>query len=1730
MAKCVVNRKDNGDISVLVENLRHPESIARHRNGGYDFDKAPNGSNSELYDSLTKELGLSDVEARSVIIDIYSDGFGDTHGVWWNDPSVLRLDSNGQPKLYYDKGNLAGKKFLSTEFGGNSAGFLKVSDTDTKVFEPLSISVLSESDSDSITLLNGGQEEVLLKNSYDFINIRSTESLSKGNLLPDLKLIGNILVEKGLVSSVNFGTSDEIKQEIQKINDRNRLKTVDGKALSGFDTEVNGGQGLYPSGELGENNSGTEQGNEGGRIRINYHLVPIREVSEAENLEKEGVSDLDIKKKTGLEKGSDGVWRLELDRGELDISEKGRTESDDLVGNVVSYRLGDIYNQQDLFYLIQGLDDIKVYTYEESKGNEFSSREGFTKGNSIYIKRRDIQRRDFTSRKEKEDFEKVLVHEIQHLIQRVTNTPYGTSFVIESDKVLNTLNGLKENRDFVSKEYSNRLIDNISNRTGLRSDEVLNRIDDVLKDGDLMYDISFDMYEQAHGEVEARNASNRISIPIEDRFQTLYKDSQDIKNPLLKYHLVPVSDSSKAEELEKQGLSELGIKRQTGIERGRDGIWRKEIPTKDIDLSESKFKRVWHGDFDILEEADLTDIYNNEDLYKEFPQLKNTVVYLYDGFKHDPEDSNEGFQYGGHIFINKRRNREDKSRRKHILFHEIQHLIQRASGTSGGANFDRMLGEIESRYSGLDKDTGGDTLFTRVLDEHVKDVTKSKYDSFSKLPSSEFNRIKRALAQRMYDSKYGEIEAETAARRGLYPNQDLRNVTLFKDVDRYIEQGVWYSDSDLKYHLVPVEDSSSAEELEKQGLNELDIKNRTGLERGRDGIWRKEIGVGKFDFNAEGTLTEDPKFIGKVKLYKLGDIYDNQELYKNYPFLEKADVVYYEKGNNEIFDNIDGFQYEGGIFINNSKSRKTTPEDVILHEIQHIIQRTEGSTAGTTFEWEKERVFMEFENGYNETGGGTWYQRVFRRHLLDIFKGKESSVKFLFTQEGKAYRDYVVDALAQRMYESKYGEVEARNASYRSRYMTDFERRNSLYKDTETSVENGVWFDSDLVDDVDYSKNSSINGFYDPRTRQIWVNKDNPEKLLGTTFHELSHPYLDYLELTNSELFNAGIKLLEGKKSEAKYYFDRVDRNYPGLSESEYYKEVLAEMIADEGRNIADRKLKKDFLNWLSEFFQELGKVLGFSRLTPRKVANMSLNEMTQSMLSDMFDSSNQGLRLGQRYGIGTSYDTEVLARFRFDLPNLKKISQGSDRVVYDLGNGMVLKVAKTARGFAQNSVERDWYLSDNGLLPELYETGLNYNVMRKVEPLKKTDMVQTYDVDGNELGKVKVSEMFKDFATITQVDVDSYDESYQAVLYKYGLIDYMNYNMMWGDVKRIKNWGRDGENVVHIDGGTFNSDILKESRIQLEEEDFRQAYEESKRLKKLFKDSDKNTKFSIDNYNNRQIEFAIERNNGNELNLAPNGNPSNAYAQLKDSGLSDHKVYEILSEMYTDSFIENFGDWINGESTNLLLDNNGQPMVIWKGINSGDTKVDHKLGNNHFGNENFRTAMNYAYGFDTSSPSMRRRLNKFISTSDTVVKPVLVYGNGIAELDLNDGFGADQVMRENPEVDVVVGSSQNQSGNAYAVRDTEQFVDLSDNLLADIIGLDNDSEGVKFSLDSEESTSIVSDNSGTIDNELDRYVQSPVYEELKSIPGITPEQALDIYKHIYSTELIDWKDMDRTC
>lgn len=201
----------------------------------------------------------------------------------------------------------------------------------------------------------------------------------------------------------------------------------------------------------------------------------------------------------------------------------------------------------------------------------------------------------------------------------------------------------------------------------------------------------------------------------------------------------------------------------------------------------------------------------------------------------------------------------------------------------------------------------------------------------------------------------------------------------------------------------------------------------------------------------------------------------------------------------------------------------------------------------------------------------------------------------------------------------------------------------------------------------------------------------------------------------------------------------------------------------------------------------------------------------------------------------------DKLARERFNIPTLKKIWEWSDRVVFDLDENRVLKVAKTDRGLYQNAAA-DFYLAREWVLPDIYEIGENYVVMQKAKWYKSWDAKE----------KRLVNEFMKDMWDISPKWYTKrfwYWEKEQAILEKWGwdaLLDYDLDKFGWWDVAKRNLWIIDWRIVLIDEWTVWLLDTLISTRDKPISQEFRDIVARSKQLKTTFWDTDKFNKFSL--------------------------------------------------------------------------------------------------------------------------------------------------------------------------------------------------------------------------------------------------------------------------------------------
>lgn len=94
-------------------------------------------------------------------------------------------------------------------------------------------------------------------------------------------------------------------------------------------------------------------------------------------------------------------------------------------------------------------------------------------------------------------------------------------------------------------------------------------------------------------------------------------------------------------------------------------------------------------------------------------------------------------------------------------------------------------------------------------------------------------------------------------------------------------------------------------------------------------------------------------------------------------------------------------------------------------------------------------------------------------------------------------------------------------------------------------------------------------------------------------------------------------------------------------------------------------------------------------------------------------------------------------------------LGEGSGRVVYDLDNGYVVKIAKNAKGIAQNKAEYNISLnSQSDILAKVTSAskGFKYIIMEKADKIKNLNPVFNYFKVKN-INRLRKLEVLKDFS-----------------------------------------------------------------------------------------------------------------------------------------------------------------------------------------------------------------------------------------------------------------------------------------------------------------------------------------------------------------------------------------------
>ena len=372
---------------------------------------------------------------------------------------------------------------------------------------------------------------------------------------------------------------------------------------------------------------------------------------------------------------------------------------------------------------------------------------------------------------------------------------------------------------------------------------------------------------------------------------------------------------------------------------------------------------------------------------------------------------------------------------RQVLVHELTHHME-SSGLYGDFS-QKVLGFVAE-----DMNVDVDALKASIIQEYGRYGVELDADGATRELVAKFAeeklfrdeasiqrllRTDRNLFQRIYDWIQETIAKVrgTSEERFLTDAQRLYEKALRKAGSQQGAGAAQNTFAGVNARTADLNALSTAQELERQGMDADAIRRQTGWFRGMDGKWRFEIDDSGMRFRKDGDvrlmeeggyrrLQELTEKIDsgltieeEAELSKLEDIYNDRvwdekylltdfvkhdELYKAYPRLRGVSLVFddlplAEKG---YFD-----PKSNTVVLSDKLFGKDS--DTLIHEIQHIIQKYEGFARGASPQYWNNRM----EQGYSKrwTSGEEMMPSELYRNTAGEIEARDAAARRQMTPE-----------------------------------------------------------------------------------------------------------------------------------------------------------------------------------------------------------------------------------------------------------------------------------------------------------------------------------------------------------------------------------------------------------------------------------------------------------------------------------------------------------------------------------------------------------------------------------------------------------------------------------------------------------------------------------------------------------------------------------------------------------
>lgn len=781
--------------------------------------------------------------------------------------------------------------------------------------------------------------------------------------------------------------------------------------------------------------------------------------------------------------------------------------------------------------------------------------------------------------------------------------------------------------------------------------------------------------------------------------------------------------------------------------------------------------------------------------------------------------------------------------------------------------------------------------------------------------------------------------------------------------------------NNLQNKLTVVANKQLAEKLLSEGKSAKEIKRLTGFEK-IDNTWKYEVPSGK--------LKNIPLEIGKE--YDITEVVNNVEYAKGLKIIildekftptEDRDgsvPALYSRTKKRIEINADFTQGQFNNSETSAAKRKYIPfglQPTIHHEISHFIQQIEGFDGGGNLS-----TVVNAAAKITGTKEGT-SNEDFQRDILEKIKDETLKVNqknILLTVKEILDNPTIEKALLIAAYKRIAGEYEARIVAQRAG-LSEEQIANSLF--AEEIDEEGVTMDERLFPQKMFVNNRAnltaqqskdliqaellreqgesaktikdlTNWYFDNKEGWLYETIDNflqtKDRLVGLLSDRLEDLKKEEgIEtdlktiLGNNEIFNLipdynpkVVILISNKNANYSIARDTVTITLKDINEGSINNAV--EDIYHEGQHAAANRLGitnggnettySKIFKYLFEKENGEGERNELYSVAGRELYYRNKGEViSYDVVERLHDKGELPLKLGEGILSKNAKFSDILAEYglidkngdaidiveaieKFKIP-MSYFSQGS--MLKGITNGFVINEDVYLNSEANNPL--------NTMIHEF--SHLFYNKL-------KTERPNLY-AKGLELSETEEAKPYIDFVKANQPNLVEGTEAFKLEVLAQVTGDNGERLVNSQENSDLKQWLKDLWAFIKEKLGLTQYTDEQVANMNLQE------YAEAvgialMRGEELFKDS------------KITITEAIKRNNGNPLNLAPNGKPSILYKSYQDLGYSGVELDNLVSQVYSDEFQSWFGDWQNNpQNASKVVDENGMPKIVKHGTPNND-------------------------------------------------------------------------------------------------------------------------------------------------------------------------------------------------